>query len=70
MRANTYEKRFNTKYNITDKSIKNLSSYFNINPRMLNKIYEKGLIEWSKKIKRNKHSYALNRVYKYILDNS
>ena len=69
MRRNTYEKRFQEKYNITDTSIKNLSIVFNIKPRILNNVYQQGLNEWKPYIKRDKNNYALNRVYKYILDN-
>ena len=72
-RKSTFTVTFNKKYgdNLKDKSLKNLSRFFKIQPIVLNTIYNKGASAWFSSGSRlgiGKESWAKARVYKAILN--
>jgi hypothetical protein len=72
-RKSTFTVQFNKKYgdNLKDKSLKNLSRYFKIQPIVLNTIYNKGASAWNSSGSRlgvGREAWAKARVYKAILN--
>lgn len=72
-RRSTFTVQFNKKYgdNLKDKSLKNLSKYFKIQPIVLNTIYNKGASAWNSSGSRlgvGREAWAKARVYKAILN--
>lgn len=71
-RKSTFTVQFNKKFpNIKDKSLKNLSRYFKIQPIVLNTIYNKGASAWNSSGSRlgvGREAWAKARVYKAILN--
>jgi len=71
-RRSTYTIQFNKRFpDIKDKSLKNLSKYFKIQPVVLNTIYDKGAGAWSSSGSRvgvTREQWAKARVYKGILN--
>lgn len=70
-RRSTYTVQFNKKYNLKDKSLKNLSKYFKIQPAVLNTIYDKGSAAWNSSGSRlgvGREAWSKARVYKAILN--
>ena len=71
-RRSTFTVQFNKKFpDIKDKSLKNLSKYFKIQPSVLNTIYDKGASAWNSSGSRlgvGREAWAKARVYKAILN--
>lgn len=72
-RRSTFTVQFNKKYgdNLKDKSLKNLSKYFKIQPFVLNTVYNKGASAWNTSGSRlgvTREAWAKARVYKAILN--
>jgi len=71
-RRSTFTVQFNKRFpDIKDKSLKNLSKYFKIQPIVLNTVYDKGAGAWSTSGSRlgvGREQWAKARVYKAILN--
>ena len=71
-RRSTYTIQFNKRFpDIKDKSLKNLSKYFKIQPVVLNTVYDKGSGAWNTSGSRlgvGREQWAKARVYKAILN--
>jgi hypothetical protein len=70
-RRSTYTVQFNKRFDIKDKSLKNLSKYFKIQPAVLNTIYDKGSAAWNTSGSRlgvGREAWSKARVYKAILN--
>ena len=71
-RKSTFTLQFNKKYGgLKDKSIKNLSKYFKIQPIVLNTIYDKAAAAWFSSGSRlgvSQQAWSYARLYKGILN--